>query len=175
MEASEDRDRRLQAALRALAEDEAHLRASAAVEARLLVEVRSIARARRRRRQAAVLTTAAALLVAVAVPVWRRTSPRRVATTPLPAVETSAREVATAFFPLTYHDVPLIDGQIVRLEVPRAALGSFGLLSFDSLDTSPSATVTADVLVGEDGLARAVRFVRVATFRSASHGIDVSR
>ena len=56
------------------------------------------------------------------------------------------------------------DGQIVRLEVSRAALASFGLTPIDALDGSASGTALADVLVGADGLARAVRFVRpVAT------------
>jgi len=60
---------------------------------------------------------------------------------------------------LTFSNVPLTGGQLVRLEVSRAALASFGLLPADSLDARPG-TVLADVLVGEDGLARAVRFVR---------------
>jgi hypothetical protein len=46
------------------------------------------------------------------------------------------------------------------MEVPRTALASFGLASPDMQSGSSSRTVLADVLVGEDGLARAVRFVR---------------
>ena len=69
---------------------------------------------------------------------------------------------------MTYNDLteidadakldPLTDGHIVRMEVPRAGLVAFGLEPRD-LPTERS-TVLADVLVGEDGLARAVRFVR---------------
>lgn len=69
-------------------------------------------------------------------------------------------EVATDFMPLPYSAVPLTNGQIVRLEVPRSALVSFGLLPVDSVDRAPGGTVLADVIVGDDGLARAVRFVR---------------
>jgi len=65
--------------------------------------------------------------------------------------------------PLTYSALPYTDAQIVRLEVPRSALENFGLAPAD-LPADASAvshnTVLADVLVGEDGLARAVRFVR---------------
>jgi hypothetical protein len=46
------------------------------------------------------------------------------------------------------------------MEVPRVALTSFGVTPADSLNGSRPGTVLADVLIGEDGLARAVRFVR---------------
>ena len=56
-----------------------------------------------------------------------------------------------------------VSPSLVRLEVPRAALASFGLTPPDAPDGgSPAAaagTVQADVLVGEDGVARAVRFI----------------
>jgi hypothetical protein len=65
--------------------------------------------------------------------------------------------------PLVYSGVPIVDGHVVRMEVPRASLVSFGLVPVDSADGAQgtsSGTVLADVIVGEDGLARAVRFVR---------------
>jgi hypothetical protein len=68
--------------------------------------------------------------------------------------------VTTAFMPLTYSGVPIADGHVVRMEVPRAALVSFGLVPLDSVDDAAGGTVLADVIVGDDGLARAVRFVR---------------
>ena len=44
---------------------------------------------------------------------------------------------------------------------PRTALASFGLTPPDAAaDIRSTDTVLADVLVGDDGLARAVRFVR---------------
>jgi hypothetical protein len=65
----------------------------------------------------------------------------------------------TEFIPLVYSEVPLTDGHIVRLEVPRAALAAFGLEPRD-VAQGRSGAFLADVAVGEDGLARAVRFVR---------------
>ena len=45
------------------------------------------------------------------------------------------------------------------MEVPLASLAQFGLASAHDMDRT-TGTVIADVLVGDDGLARAVRFVR---------------
>jgi hypothetical protein len=48
-------------------------------------------------------------------------------------------------------------GHVVRVELPRNALASFGLpVNADRAE----ARVKADVLMGEDGMARAIRFVR---------------
>ncbi len=165
MKEFEDRNASLTAALRAVAEDDAReetMAASAAVEARLMAEVQSIARARRRRTYATVLALAAVLALAIAWPVWRMTPGRPSTSAGTTPARASSGEVATEFFPLIYGSVPITNGQIVRLEVPRRSLARFGLASFDSLDGSASATVPADVLVGEDGLARAVRFIRPA-------------
>ena len=159
-----DRDNRsLDSALRAVAEDDRRWHASASVDQRLRAEVRSIAR-RRRGGYVAALALAAVLLVAAAVPLGWMT--RRHAATSTPADSTSshaplsAGEVSTAFLPLTYSGVPITNAQLVRLEVPHAALASFDLAPADALALASSETVLADVLVGEDGLARAVRFVR---------------
>lgn len=76
------------------------------------------------------------------------------------ARSTMAREVTTDFMPLAYDGVPIASGHLIRLDVPRAALVSFGLAARESMQEG---TVQADVLVGEDGLARAVRFVRRST------------
>jgi hypothetical protein len=69
------------------------------------------------------------------------------------------REEATEFFPLPYSSVPAPGGYMVRMQVPRTALTTFGVQGFGNPE-DPTATITADVLVGGDGLARAVRFVR---------------
>ena len=151
---SEDRQS-LGAALRTIADDDARVGASPAVEARLFAEVRSIAAARRRRRVVAALAIAAALLVALAV------SARRMFMSP-PTAGAGAEEVTTEFLPLLYSNVPAAHVQMVRLAVPRAALGSFGLTPREASDRTSTDTVLADVLVGDDGLARAVRFVRPA-------------
>jgi hypothetical protein len=52
---------------------------------------------------------------------------------------------------------PLESGQLVRVKVPRAALASLGLPLNAERGNEP---VKADVLLGGDGLARAIRFVR---------------
>jgi hypothetical protein len=157
MQNTEDRDRALSAALRALAEDDRAAGASAAVEARLLAEVRSIGTARRRPRSSIFLAIAAALVLAVALPVWQLGTHRLPAQRAAEPARTWEREIATAFLPLAYSSVPVTNAQIVRMQVPRSALASFGLAP---RGTSDPAMVLADVLVGEDGLARAVRFVR---------------
>ena len=80
----------------------------------------------------------------------------------------NAATPATAFMPLVYSALPYTNAHIVRLEVPRAALKHFGLAPAESpAGASPVSrdTVLADVLVGEDGLARAVRFVRAERTR----------
>ena len=157
-------DRSLDAALRGVAAEDERLGASAAVAARLFVEVHTIARARRRRANLIGLASAAALFVGIAVPDWYSSTP------PPPAVvaperETAppTREVMTAFFPLTYSTVPAPGAHLIRMQVPRSALASYGVSSFDP-EGAASPTVLADVVVGDDGLARAVRFVRVVSF-----------
>jgi len=68
-------------------------------------------------------------------------------------------EIATDFLPVNYGGpMNLQDGgQIVRVELPRAALLSFGLpVNMARVDER----VKADVVIGADGLARAIRFVQ---------------
>ncbi|HXI61810.1 MAG TPA: hypothetical protein VNF70_03835 [Pyrinomonadaceae bacterium] len=82
----------------------------------------------------------------------------------LPEPQTSApqvtqpKEIATDFIPLTYGDPNVgSDAQMVRVELPRSAMASFGLpVNMDRADQR----VKADVLLGSDGLARAIRFVQ---------------
>jgi hypothetical protein len=83
----------------------------------------------------------------------------------LPAGDSSVQAerpivVASDFFPLAYSNVPITDGRIVRLEVPRSAASAFGLDPVDLVSARHHDAVLADVVVGVDGLARAVRFVR---------------
>ena len=78
-----------------------------------------------------------------------------------PAFTTDARaqEVATEFIPLAQGGpyTQSEEGHLVRVELPRSALASFGL---PVNAESPGGRVKADVLMGEDGVARAIRFVR---------------
>ena len=69
------------------------------------------------------------------------------------------REIATDFIPLRYMNAASLQdgGQIVRVEVPRSALATFGLpVNMDRYNEK----VKADVIVGVDGLAHAIRFVQ---------------
>jgi hypothetical protein len=67
-------------------------------------------------------------------------------------------EVSTEFMPLTYGGLSQVDdGLVIRVEVPRSALQSFGLpVNVERAGER----VKADVLLGHDGVARAIRFVR---------------
>jgi hypothetical protein len=67
-------------------------------------------------------------------------------------------KVTTRFYSLVEEGqlVPLESGKIVRVEVPVSALITLGLpITAESMDR----TVQADLLVGQDGLARAIRFL----------------
>lgn|SRR5262245_4766295 len=136
------------------------------IEALLTAELRArrSVETRGRASRAVGFAIAALLVVGLAAQVWmvgRRAHGTRIedrARAPQP-------EIATAFMPLAYSAVPFIDARLVRLEVPRAALAEFGLTPIDTVEIGQTEitkqdTILADVLVGEDGLARAVRFVR---------------
>ena len=71
----------------------------------------------------------------------------------------SSTEIATEFIPLIHGEAmtPSDGGQIVRVEMPRSALVSFGLPM--NMERG-GGRVKADVVVGNDGFARAIRFVR---------------
>jgi hypothetical protein len=145
--------------LRALARhDVEHMATAPRVESTLRAFVRARATARSMRRRYALVATAAGVVgLAFVLSQWVRQ--------PLPSTATQVSfraavpdEVTTEFFPLFDASVRVTDGQVVRIEVPRTALSGFGLGS-----DAQAGTVLADVIVGEDGLARAVRFVRGAT------------
>jgi len=67
------------------------------------------------------------------------------------------REVATEFIPVVYDPEPVEHGRMVRVRLPRSALAAFGL---PMNEQRAEETIQADVVLGEDGLARAVRFVK---------------
>jgi hypothetical protein len=151
----------LDEALRAIADEDASLGASPAVEAHLRAELRSVAAARRARAWRVVggLAAAAVLVAAIAIPMWRARGTPAVQDPGANTRTAARREVATAFVPLAFSDVPIGGGHIVRMEMPRASLALLGLMPVDSVGAVQSGTVIADVIVGDDGLARAVRFV----------------
>jgi hypothetical protein len=75
------------------------------------------------------------------------------------AVKGEEEELATEYVPLTYaaYADETYGGHVVRVQVPRAALLTLGV----PIGAEPSTElVKADVIVGDDGLARAIRLVR---------------
>lgn len=97
--------------------------------------------------------------------VVKRTKPRlrsmvsRQTRRPDEVVSNHAQEIATDFIPLgNINSAALQDGgYIVRVELPRSALVKFGLpVNMDRLNEN----VKADVWLGVDGLAHAIRFVQ---------------
>jgi hypothetical protein len=88
--------------------------------------------------------------------------PRRIKTVPHPTVEPSAQpvqEVATDFMPLEDSvGLPPIDsGHILRVQMPQSTMTRFGFPVNPDRMLDP---VKADVVFGQDGIARAVRFVK---------------
>lgn len=79
---------------------------------------------------------------------------------PVPAVVAEEQvEVATDYFPLQYGtDLTALEGApVIRMEFPRTVLASFGLPMNPQRAAEP---VQADVVLGRDGIARAIRFVQ---------------
>jgi hypothetical protein len=68
-------------------------------------------------------------------------------------------EIATEFLPISYGDPAwssVEGGQLVRVQLPRTTLLSFGFPMSEERSPEP---IKAEVLLGEDGMARAIRFV----------------
>lgn len=94
----------------------------------------------------------------------RRAAPPRAGAQRLPAstndsANTGADDIMTEYMPLTGGGSlsGMEGGQIVRVEVPRSALASFGI---PMNAERAGERVKADVVLGYDGVARAIRFVR---------------
>jgi hypothetical protein len=90
---------------------------------------------------------------------------KRVKRSPPPAVQTAnvahppAQEVATDFLPLedSVSLPPIESGHILRVQLPRSTMMRFGFPVNPDRMMEP---VKADVVFAQDGIARAVRFVR---------------
>lgn len=69
-----------------------------------------------------------------------------------------SEEVATNYLPLTpTADAEGMSGQVVRIQLPRSALAQFGVaVTPERADE----LVKADVVLGDDGLARAIRLIQ---------------
>ena len=173
-------------ALRALAENDREKEAPPEVEARLLGVFHS--RPRSGRRWAAVAVLAAGFVIALllwpnhtakpivsvapavlpvpeAAPLIREAEPtpkvvrasRKFARKAAAAQPPEPHEVVTDFFPLMNPAPSFGRGQMLRVQLPAAAMQTVGLpVREEHLDD----LVQADVLVGEEGMPRAIRFVR---------------
>ena len=67
------------------------------------------------------------------------------------------REEMSEFYALTYDDDPDDDIRIIRVELPRSSLLAMGI---NAHAESESEKVKADLVVGSDGVTRAVRFAK---------------
>jgi hypothetical protein len=172
-------------ALAALAENDREREAPPEVEERLLGALHA-RRARRRSLWAGIATIAAGLMLALLLWPNRAPKPAVSAMQPVPQVLEAARptrevepiprvartprkaapkiaavpeshEVVTDFFPLMNPAPSFGRGQMLRVQLPAAAMQTVGL---PVREEHLGDLVQADVLVGEEGMPRAIRFVR---------------
>jgi hypothetical protein len=180
MQSEDNINDQVAAALRALAEQDRQREAPEEVETRLLTAFR---RRRTQRKLKAValasLAAAAGLTVLFLARPHERPKPvapalavrQLVAAAPAPVeaaapaprpahvvrpVARQTREVVTDFFPLLDVAPPFERGELLRVMVPASTMRKVGLPVNEDRLTDP---VYADVLVGQEGLARAIRFV----------------
>ena len=160
------------AALRALAEQDRSREAPEEVENRVL---QAFQRRRAVRKFKAVALASLAVAAAITlffatahehprpvVPAAIKGEPAAVAMAPEPAPaqarprKQKPREIVTEFFPLLDVAPPFERGELLRVIVPASTMRKVGLpVNEDRLGDR----VYADVLVGQEGLARAIRFV----------------
>ena len=108
------------------------------------------------------VVAAGAVAASVAVVLSLEHRPQPEPPTSSAAVSEDVRESEQPFVPIPYV-TPLgayERAEIVRMEVPVAALIAAGL---PMRTTDPGARAEADVVVGQDGRARAVRLISVST------------
>ncbi len=175
------------AALRALADSDREKEAPPEVEVRLRQQFRRKRREKKWKRPAMwTLVAAAAGVVVIVASYASRTrveqplrviateQPRVVQPVVPPSVEVARvaskparkaahkrpapqQEIVTEFFPLIDIAPPFERGELVRVNLPASAMRTVGLpVREDRL----SDRVQADVLVGQEGLPRAIRFVK---------------
>ena len=152
--------------LKALAENDRDLEAPSALEMRLRSAFRK-KHARPKWPYFALAAIAAAIALFIVTRPKAQTMEIAIVTPPVPVlpvarpavnrVRRPSREVVTEFFPLMEDPPPFERGELLRVSLPAASMRSVGLPVSEERLTD---TVQADVLVGQEGLARAIRFVR---------------
>jgi hypothetical protein len=160
--------------LKALAESDREREAPASVEARLLVEFRRKHRRRRLWPFFAMAAVSAGIVLFIGTPKLQihdiaAVTPPPVAVVPTPKAVSrkighrkQPQEVVTDFYPLMDDPLPFERGELLRVSLPASAMRSVGLpVSEERLEDM----VQADVLVGQEGLARAIRFVNTSVNR----------
>jgi hypothetical protein len=163
--------------LRALAESDREKEAPPEVEMRLKAAFRRKHRRRIWPYFAAAAALAAGIVLATRTP--KPPAPRQpteiaVVRRELPVPPVAAKpavvhrkrrptqEIVTEFYPLMEDPMPFENGELLRVSLPAAAMRSVGVpVSEDRL----TEMVQADVLVGQEGLARAIRFVNTSSNR----------
>ncbi|MBZ5611868.1 MAG: hypothetical protein LAP38_26710 [Acidobacteriia bacterium] len=169
-----ENERELLDGMRALAASEPR-EAPQRVEQLLLARFR--ARSKRRRAELwgsvgagiAAVAAATALVFWLAPPRSQQAPADRAAVNPAGATQPAAEmqvenavvrtdEIAASFYPLPVADElpPLETGMVVRVQLPMSSLRLMGL----PVGEDPGETVQADVLLGQDGLARGVRLIQ---------------
>jgi len=153
--------------LRALAESDREREAPAEVEARLLLAFR---RKHSRPKWPYFAIAAGIVLALLLYPRPKPQAAKIAVVTPSVAVtpvspqaprkvvhrRSPPREIVTEFYPLMEDPPPFERGELLRVSLPASAMRSVGLpVREERLDDR----VQADVLVGQEGLARAIRFV----------------
>jgi hypothetical protein len=150
---------RLRAAMDHLAAKAEAVEPSPEIEAALLAEFDRVKRRRNMRSWMTLAGAVAACVVLALVLKYRPHSP--LPAQPVPVVE-DVQESDQAFVPIPYV-TPLGQyerAEVVRMEVPVAALIAAGL---QVRTADPGARAEADVLVGQDGRARAVRLISISS------------
>lgn len=147
--------RSLQAGLRSLADDTSEGTASPAVERALkaALSVRQERGVPLAWRWAMAASLAAAGVLGVFV--LRSGSPGKAGLASRPALEDSV-EAYTPWF-VQRGGIGPVRGQVVRMRVSRGTAAAFGVRG---VGYSTGAAVEADVFIGDDGIMRAIRFVR---------------
>ena len=107
-----------------------------------------------------VLAMAAAVLLTVLAGWYLARRPMAEVGPSSKAPRSGQQVLYTDFFPLSRraldHDEP---AQVVRIRLPRREMRRFGLPVTEEFERSP---IEADVVIGPDGIARAVRFVSLS-------------